>query len=127
MQVSIYDAPAIMLIGYVFAIIHAKILLPKHPTAFFFFGVGVTLVFWLNILLTHWGIMEPWGGLLPAAEVNPWVGVFYVLSLPMWLKWGAERAFQTQGRTPSQGGTRWVLGLKDKTKPFTPTWKESDK
>jgi hypothetical protein len=128
MNVPVFDAPLLLLLGIVWGYIYAKKLVENHPDSHSFFRHILMLIFFLNIILSAIGVIQPWGmGGRFAVVVNPWIGVFYVLSYPMWFWFGNEVFFLLWGKNPQEGGLTWLLTIKDTTKPFKPAWKSFDK
>lgn len=125
MKIFLFDVPLLILIGYISARIYAKKLYENHPDAYTILYLFFNILFWLNVILSYFGIIEPW--FLKSkycVEIkNRVIGIFYVLSYPLWFSWGSQRAWDFWGRTPYQGGLGWFLGYKEREKPFKPAWK----
>lgn len=129
MKLFILDVPIIVILGFVFALIHKRVV-DKHPTFLFYAGLLVTLLFWIPALLSALVSIDPWFGLIKcglARQISRWLALFFVLSYPLFFIWGTHRAFGLFGYTPRQGGVLWLTTLEDKTKPFKPAWKETEK
>jgi len=123
MKLFVWDVPVLIILGFVFALIHRRIT-DKHPD--FLFHVGfITITFmWLSALFSAFGA-DPWFGIVNAGtaeNVNGWLALFLVLSYPLWFIWGTRRALTLFGHNPRQGGFLWIMSLKDRTKPFKRTW-----
>lgn len=127
MVIPVFDAPLLLLLGIAWGYIYAKKLVENHPDSHFFFRHILILVFFANIILSAIGAIQPWGmeGNF-AVAVNPWIGIFYVFSYPMWFWLGNEIFFLLWGKNPQEGGLTWSLTIKDTTKPFKPAWKSTD-
>jgi hypothetical protein len=125
MKIFLFDVPILILIGYLSARIYAKKLYDTHKDAYTILYLCFNLLFWLNILFSYFGIIQPWilGNKYSVVINNKFVGIIYVLSYPLWFSWGAERAWDFWGRNPYQGGISWFLGYKERQKPFKPSWK----
>jgi len=123
MSIWLWDVPLLIVIGMILARIHGKWLAIRHPDFFFHSAAVVIGLFWLNAILTAFG-MDPWLGAETTVEVPGWIALFYVLSYPMWFLFGAERVFATFGRRPTQGGFLWPFTIDETTKPFQPPWKD---
>lgn len=105
---------------------YAKIWYEKNKDIYVVLYVFFAIIFWLNAVLSNTGIIQPW--LLCekyCTEVNKIIGVFYVLSYPLWFGWGTQRAWDIWGRTPYQGGVMWFLGYKERAKPFKTFWEKT--
>ncbi len=123
MRIYILDVPIVIIVGLVSAYAYAKYLREKHPDAYVLSGLLVILLFWLNAVLSNLGVISgPWFTDRMVVSVNATVGIFYVLSYPLWFIWGGERSLSLFGRSKSQGGLLWPITLKDKTAPFKPAW-----
>lgn len=128
MNIPVFDAPLLLFLGIIWGYIYAKKLIEKYPDSHFFFRHILILIFFANIILSAAGVIQPWGmerGF--AVGVNPWIGIFYVLSYPMWFWFGNEVFFLLWGKNPQEGGLTWPLTIKDTTRPFKPAWKSPDK
>lgn len=127
MKLFILDVPIVIILGFVFALIHKRVV-DKSPSFILYAGILVTLIFWLSALLSAFKI-NPWFGTIPsgyfAKPINGWFALFLVLSYPLWFIWGAHRAWGLFGYTPRQGGIMWLMTLEDKTEPFKPAWGKS--
>lgn len=124
MKVGILDVPIIIVTGGICAYLYAKYLILRNKDWYVFLILFFTFLFWINIVLSNTGVISsPWFGLFLTVDVHPALGIFYVLSYPLWFSWGAERAFQLFGRGPEEEGILWPFTLKEKGKPFKPSWK----
>lgn len=125
-EIFVFDAPVLFVLGFALALVHAKKIRRRNPDFFVLMWHLFILTFWLNALLSGLGLISPWGGppIGYAPDVNTWIGVFYVLSYPFWFWYGGELAFGFFGRTPQQGGLIWLFTLRDRTEPFEPEWEE---
>lgn len=127
MRLFIFDVPIAIILGFVSALIHKKVV-DKHPSFVLYAGLLVTLFLWLSALFSAFG-MSPWFGIISenlAKPINGWFALFLVLSYPLWFIWGTHRAFALFGYTPRQGGLLWLTSLEDKTRPFQPAWKKQE-
>ncbi len=125
MKICVFDVPALIVIGGICAYLYAKHLIEKNKDWYVFLIIFFSFIFWLNALLSNVGVIsKPWFGILKVVYVHPSIGIFYVLSYPLWFSWGAERIFQIFGRTPEQEGVLWPFTIKERAKPFKPSWKE---
>ena len=122
MKIFILDVPMIIVVGMVAGYLHGKHLRARHPDFHILLGLSVTFLFWLNALLSNLHVMAPWFARHMVVPVNTTVGIFYVLSYPLWFIWAGERTLGTFGRTKEQGGLFWPFTLMDKTEPFKPLW-----
>lgn len=121
MKIWFWDIPLLILFGAIIARIYARWLVVKHPD-FFFHAMALTIVvFWLNALVSALGGW-PWFGVRHVYIIPKGIGLFTVLSYPLWLTFGAERTFALSGRRPTQGGFLWPFSVRDRTKPFRPPW-----
>lgn len=125
MTIWIWDVPVLFALGMILARMHAKWFAVKHPDFFVHSGFIIIFVFWLNAIACAVGF-QPWFGVESTHKIPGWIALFYVLSYPLWFKFGAERMFALFGRKPTQGGFMWLLTIKDRTKPFESPWKNSD-
>lgn len=126
MKIFLYDVPLLIFIGYVVGRIYAKRLYEKNKDAYFILYVFLNGIFWLNVILSYFGIIQPW--FVPekyCVEINKFIGFFYVLSYPLWFMWGTHRAWDIWGRNPYEGGAMWFLGYTERAKPFRPLWESS--
>ncbi len=123
MKVGLLDVPLLIVIGGICAYIYAKHLINRNRDWYVFLILFFTLLFWLNILISNLVASNPWFGIFGVAKVHPLIGTFYVLSYPLWFSWGAERIFQIFGRTPEEEGMLWPFTLRERGKPFKPSWK----
>ncbi len=122
MRIFILDVPIIIIVGLVSAYAYAKHLRERHPDAYVLMGLLVILICWLNVVLSNLGIISPWFTGRMVVPVNTTIGIFYVLSYPLWFIWGGERSLSLLGRSKAQGGLLWPITLKDTTAPFKPAW-----
>lgn len=126
MKIFLFDVPILIFLGYLIGVIYAKKLYEKNRDAYFFLYIFFVCIFWLNIILSYFGIIEPWVFCKKyCVEINKFIGLFYVLSYPLWFGWGTQRAWDTWGRTPQQGGVMWFIGYKERAKPFKPLFKKA--
>ena len=125
MMIWVWDVPILIILGMILARIHAKWFAIKHPNFFFFSAVFITALFWINSLVSAFG-GPSWLGVESTYRVPGWIALFFVLSYPTWLLFGAERMFALFGRRPTQGGFMWPFSIKETTKPFESPWKKSD-
>lgn len=120
MQVSVFAVPALLVLGFLTAWVHKNWLVRRNKDSYVVLNAVFVVVFWLHAVYVAGG-----GGAAPTAEVgSTLVGALYVLSYPLWFKFGAERAFVLFGRDPSQGGFTWVLRIRDNTESFEPNWED---
>lgn len=120
MIVSVYAVPAILVVGFLTAWVHKNWLYSRNKDSYVVLNTVFVVVFWLHAVYTATG-----GSMTPTVEVgSSLVGALYVLSYPLWFKFGAERAFILFGRTPAQGGATWVMRIKDTTESFEANWKD---
>ena len=122
MKIWLWDVPFLIILGAIFARVHAKWLVTKHPDFFVHSATVLIAVFWLNALVCAMGGW-PWFGVEHVYFIPKGIGIFYVLSYPLWFMFGAERAFALLGRRPTQGGFLWPFTVKDRTRPFQSPWK----
>lgn len=123
MKIFLFDVPILIFIGYIVGRMYAKRWYEKNRDIYVVLYVFFTGIFWLNILLSYLGIIFPWIICQKyCVELNKFIGVFYVLSYPLWFGWGSQRAWDIWGRTPYQGGVMWLWGYKERAKPFKPSW-----
>lgn len=119
MLVSVFAVPALLVLGFLTAWVHKNWLVRRNPDSYVVLNVVFVVVFWLH------AVYVASGGAATTTEVgSTLVGALYVLSYPLWFKYGAERAFVLFGRTPSQGGVTWVLRIHDDTESFEPNWED---
>ncbi len=122
MLVSIFDAVIMLLLGFVSGILYRFYLCRRNPDWFVFLTVSIVGLFWLDALLVFSGY-TPWA-FAPAIDLDSaLVGVFYVLSYPLWFRFGGGVSFILFGRTPQEGGITWVFSMSDRTEGFSPDWK----
>ncbi len=123
MIIFLYDVFLIIILGYFCGWIFSKRLYAQNQFYLPVFAL-ITLLFWLNAILSNTGVMMPWfAGGAYTAETTPLIGVFFVLSYPLWYTW-ATRLFQYfWGSTPYQNGLFWAVGHEERAKPFQPAWK----
>jgi len=129
MKLFIFDVPIIVILGFVFALIQKRVV-DKRPAFLLYAGLLTTLFFWLSALLSALLATNPWFGLIScglAKNISRSLALFLVLGYPLFFIWGTHRAFGLFGYTPRQGGVLWLSSLEDKTAPFKPAWKESEK
>lgn len=126
MRIFILDVPFMIIAGSISAYFYAKYLRERHPDAYTFTGLSLLLISWLNVILSNLHIIEPWFTQHMVVYVNTTIGIFYVLSYPLWFIWGGERILGLFGRSKTQGGLIWPLTLNDKTEPFKPAWSVGD-
>ncbi len=121
-----YDVPVLIGLGVFFGWLFAKKL--YHENQFYIATLfGVTCLFWLNVLLSNLGVMAPWHMTGVAVDLNSTaIGVFYVLSYPLWFIWGSRLFGYIWGKTPHQNGLMWLVGHTERAKPFKPTWKSDE-
>ncbi|MFP4632800.1 MAG: hypothetical protein ACOCT0_02625 [Halobacteriota archaeon] len=120
MDVSVAAVPLLLAAGFLTAWVHKNWLVRRNKDSYVVLNVAFVLAFWLHAVYVATA-----GGVTPTTEIeSTLVAVVYVLSYPLWFKFGAERAFILFGRTPSQGGATWVLRIKDKTESFEPNWED---
>ncbi len=120
MLVSVAAVPVIIALGFLTAWLHKNYLVRRNKDSYVIINTLVVLVFWLHAVYVAYG-----GALTPVVEIDSTVvAVLYVLSYPLWFKFGAERAFVLFGREPSQGGVTWVMRIKDTTEGFEPNWRD---
>lgn len=122
MMISVLDAPLILLLGFVSAFVYQARLWERNKDWFVFLGAIFVGAFWVNSLLSYMGIIEPWIVSPFTVSVSPWIALFYVLSYPLWFRWGGNQGFLTFGRNPQQGGFLWLFRLGTTTEPFEPAW-----
>lgn len=116
MKVGLMDVPCLIVIGGICAYLYAKYLILRNKDWYVFLILIFTFLFWLKVILSNAGVL---GG----TKVHPAIGIFYVLSYPLWFSWGAERVFQIFGRSPEEEGALWPFTLKERAKPFKPSWR----
>lgn len=120
MLVSVAAVPALIVAGFLTAWVHKNYLYRRNKDSYVVLATAFTLIFWLHAVYVALG-----AGVTPTTEVGSTVvATLYVLSYPLWFKFGAERAFVLFGRTPSQGGVTWVMRVKDTTEGFEPNWED---
>lgn len=113
MRICVFDAPLMILLGFVFAGLYAKWLIKKNADIYVI-GYWIWIIFaWINGFWFHWFSESRF-----IVELPFWIGFFYVFSYGIWFTWGATRFFELFGYTPEQGGIFWLFGVKDRTKPF---------
>ena len=118
MEVSVLAVPALLVLGFLTAWSHKNWLVRRNKDSYVVLNVVFVVLLWLHAVYVASG-----GAMTPTTEVgSSLVGALYVLSYPLWFKFGAERAFVLFGRTPSQGGITWVLRIRDETESFEPNW-----
>ena len=118
MKICIFDVPLMILFGFVFGGIYAKKLIRKHPDTYFFVYWITIILMWVNGFGFHWFTEGRF-----IVETPFWIGFFYVLSYGIWFTWGAVRFYQLFGQTPEQGGIFWLLGVKERSRPFKGAWR----
>lgn len=125
MLVSPLDVPAAIVLGFVSAYAHKKWLKKRNPDSYIFLNVVSVVLLWVNAVAVTTGT-SPWiFGAGEAVDVGTtFIAVAFVLSYPLWFKWGAEKAFILFGRGPEQGGMLWVVSIKDSTENFEPNWED---
>lgn len=117
-KICILDVPAIIFISFFFSLLYAKYLIKKNPDVYFFgysFFIGI---FYLNAILSNLNIIKPWFFGIYSEDINWIIGVFYLLSYPLWFSFGTQRCYGLFGKNPSEGGLFWFIGFKDKTEQF---------
>lgn len=124
MFVSILDIPAITIIGFSSALVYKSKLIKKNKDWYVFLGIIFIAIFWTNSILSNIGIIDPWIISPLTTQVNTWIGLFYILSYPLWFMWGGTQSFRLFGRSPEQGGVLWLFRLGDPTEPFKPAWRD---
>jgi hypothetical protein len=125
MPLCYLDVPLEIAIGFIVALIYSKRLKEKNPDWWIFLIIGVTAIFWLNALLTATGIMQPWFGLLPAVQVPHRIGLFTVLSYPIWYNVSGQIAMDLFGHDRTEAGMVWPFTIRETSAPFKPSWKSS--
>lgn len=123
--VSPLDVPALILLGAASAYAFKHWLHDRNKDWMVFLTAAATAAFWLNAVATDLLQMKPWLA-APSADVPLAIGVFYVLSYPLWFKWSAGVTFLMLGRTPREGGLLWVFTVRDRTQEFEPAWTDSE-
>ncbi|MDY6780105.1 MAG: hypothetical protein SV760_06105 [Halobacteria archaeon] len=121
MIVSAFGVPAMILLGGASAFAYKKVLRRRNEDWFVFLYEIFVVAFWIHAVLAATGALT-----FATVEASAAVGVFYVLSYPLWFKWGGEFVFILVGRAPDQGGALWVLRIKDTTEKFQRAWKRYD-
>lgn len=125
MQVSVVDVPLLALIGVFSAYVYKHWLHDRNKDWFVFLTVSVVGLFWVDVVAANILQAKPWL-VAPAATVPAAVGVFYVLSYPLWFKWSARMLFLLIGSNPREGGLLWVFTVEDRTENFEPAWRDEE-
>ncbi len=125
MEMCVFDIPAVIIAGFILAMIYAKRLRRKNPDWWFFLLSSITAIFWGNILMAGLGVIEPWFGLFPAVTVPIAVAIPTALSYPLWFNFSGQIATYLFGHDRTQAGMVWPFSLKDSSAPFQPSWKSS--
>lgn len=124
MKLYLLDVPILIVIGFLSGYLYAKHLIKKNKDWYTFLISFFTILFWLNALLSNVKVIpSPWFIHSLVVNVHPLIGIFYVLSYPLWFAWGAERFYQLFGRSPEEEGALWPFTLKERAEPFKPSWK----
>lgn len=123
--VSPLDVPVLILLGAASAYTYKRRLHDRNRDWMVFLTATATAAFWLDAASSNLLHMKPWL-VAPSADVPLAIGVFYVLSYPLWFKWSAGAIFLLLGRTPREGGLLWVFTVRDRTQEFEPAWTDSE-
>ncbi len=119
----IYDLPALLVLGYFFGWLFAKKTYVNNQFYALFY-VLFTLLFWLNAILSNFGLFSPWlaGGARTVIVDSVVFGVFYLLSFPLFFSAGSKISGYLWGNTPYQNGLMWLVGHDERAKPFPAAW-----
>lgn len=124
MLVSPLDVPAVLVLGFLSAFTHKKWLKKRNPDSYIFLNVVFVILLWINAVAVASGGPIWLLGFVGPVRVPASIGIIFVLSYPLWFKWGAERSFILFGRGPEQGGILWVVSIRDSTENFEPNWED---
>lgn len=124
MLVGYFDVLLVLLAGILSAILYRH-LRRRSENLYLGLTLLVTALFWLHaIVANQWTVGYWWwyGGYVGLPQ---FLGRLYVLSLPLWFRFGGELTFILVGRQRDQGGLIWVFRLSDRTEPIKPAWRTS--
>lgn len=121
--VSAFDPAALVVLGGVSAYAYKHWLHDRNRDWMVFLTAILVGAFWIQAVAANLLGVTPWF-MAPTARVSFPIGVFYVLSYPLWFRWSARAVFLLIGRTPREGGLLWVFTVRDRTEEFEPAWKE---
>ena len=122
MFVSPLDFLAVLILGFLSAFAHKKWLKKKNPDSYIFLNIVFVVLLWINAVAVALGAPVWIAGVFGPVQVPLSVGLPFILSYPLWFKWGAEKSFVLFGRGPEQGGILWVVTIRDSTENFEPNW-----
>lgn len=120
--VSPLDAPALLILGVLVALIHRRWLAKHNEDWFVVLGAITVSIFWLTLFVAIATGSKPLG-IIPAVKTDSiLLGVFYPLAYPFWFWLGGWAVFLLFGRRPEQGGIYWLYRINDRTEDFDSAW-----